>query len=108
VSRLVAGAGQDESQWIPLGEAWGAGQSWWSPDGNSLYYFSNQDEFACIWVQPLEPATKKPKGPPRAFQHFHGRLRAASAAPFGYGMTADKHYLPLSETKANIWIAEPR
>jgi dipeptidyl aminopeptidase/acylaminoacyl peptidase len=107
VSRLVAGIAQKESQWIPLGEGWGTGRSWWSPDGNSLYYLSNQDEFACIWVQPLEPATKKPKGPPRAFQHFHGRLRPSIFAPFGYGMTAGKHYLPLSETKANIWLAEP-
>ena len=29
------------------------------------------------------------------------------AASFAYGLTADKHYLPLSETKANIWLAEP-
>jgi Tol biopolymer transport system component len=108
LSRLVGGVAQDESQWIPLGTTDGGGQSWWAPDGNSLYYVSGQDEFICIWVQALDPATKRPKGPPRAFQHFHGRLRLANAAPLGYGITADKHYLPLGETKANIWLAEPQ
>ena len=77
------------------------------PDGNTLYFLSSQDEFLCIWAQSLDPATKNPKGPPKAVQHFHERLRTRGAASFGYAMTADKLYLPLGETKGNIWLAEP-
>ena len=110
VSSLKDGRAQDESRWIALGNASGgsaSGHNWWSPDGNTLYFVSNQDEFNCIWAQTLDPATKRPKGPPKAVQHFHDLLRSAGAASFAYGMTADRHYLPLGETKSNIWLAEP-
>ena len=110
VSRLIEGAAQSEDQWVSLGETGGlnSGHFWWSPDGNTLYFLSRQDEFLCIWAQSLDPATKNPKGPPKAVQHFHERLRTRGAAPFGYAMTADKLYLPLGETKGNIWLAEPQ
>ena len=112
VSSLKDSRAQDESEWIALGNSSagfaGGGHNWWSPDGNTLYFLSNQDEFNCIWAQALDPATKRPKGPPKAVQHFHGLLRSVSSGvTFGYGMTADRHYLPLAETKSNIWLAEP-
>ena len=110
ISRLIGGAAQDQGQWVPIADSLGgSGHSWWSPDGNTLYVLSGHDEFRCIWARSLDPATKKPQGPLKAVQHFHGRLRTivGGAAPFGYGLTADKHYLPLSETKGNIWLAEP-
>ena len=112
VSSLKDGRAQDESRWLGLGNLSGdgvaGGHNWWSPDGNTLYFLSRQDEFNCIWAQTLDPATKRPKGPPTAVQHFHGLLRSgAGGAQFGYGMTADRHYLALGETKSNIWLAEP-
>ena len=110
ISRLIGGAAQDEGKWVSIADSLGRGSShsWWSPDGNTLYVLSRRDEFQCIWAQSLDPATKKPQGPLKALQHLHGRLRYdAAGAPFSYGLTADKHYLPLSETKANIWLAEP-
>ncbi len=83
--------------------------AWWSPDGNTLYFISEQDEFSCIWAQPLDPVTKNAQGPAKAVQHFHGEHRAISGglALYGYAMTADKHYFPLGEAKGNIWLAEP-
>ena len=110
ISRLIGGAAQDEGEWVSIWDALGvgSGHTWWSPDGNTLYVLSERDGFPCIWAQSLDPATKQPQGPPKALQHLHGRLRfVGGTAPFGYGLTADKHYLPLRETKANIWLAEP-
>ena len=111
VSRMIGGAAQDQDQWIPIGDPpLDRGHSWWSPDGNTLYFLSDRDEFRCIWARSLDPVTKQPQGLPKAVQHLHGRLRydARGGGQFGYALTADKHYLPLSETKANIWLAEPQ
>ena len=99
ISRLIGGAAQDEGEWVSVGDALGAGagHTWWSPDGNTLYVLSDQDEFRCIWARALDPATKKPRGPLEAVQHFHGRLRTISGNPalFGYGLTADRESVPI-------------
>ena len=112
VSRLIGGVAQDQDQWVSIADSLGlsAGKSWWSPDGNTLYVLSREDEFLCIAARSLDPETKKPRGPLRAVQHLHGSLRTVAGAPgvSGGGLTANKHYLPLSETKGNIWLAEPQ
>ncbi len=84
--------------------------AWWSPDGNTLYFHSRRDGFHCLYAQPLEPATKKPQGPLKSIRHFHGRVHTVSfiRVEFGYAMTNDRLYLPLTESKANIWLAEPQ
>jgi dipeptidyl aminopeptidase/acylaminoacyl peptidase len=111
ISRVTGGSAQSEDQWIRIADSLGpnSGQTWWAPDGNTLYFRSSRDEFFCIWARSLDPETKKPLGPFTAVQHLHERLRSPAGYPasFGYGLGADKHYLPLSETKANIWLAEP-
>ena len=110
VSRMIGGAAEDQDQWIAVGDALDRAHAWWSQDGNTLYFLSRRDEFQCVWSRSLDPATKQPQGPPKAVLHLHGRLRydIASPQPFGYALTADKLYLPLRETKANIWLAEPQ
>ena len=115
ISRLIGGAAQDQDHWVAIGDSRDSlgsqsGHTWWSPDGNTLYMLSRRDEFVCIWARSLDPVTKQPQGPLQAVQHFHESLRYTffGAAAFAYGLTADKHYLPLSETKANIWLAEPQ
>ena len=110
VAKMVGGAAQDEDQWIAVGDPLDRGHSWWSPDGNTLYFLSIRDDFRCIWAQSLDPATKQPQGPLKAVQHLHGRFRydLVGGSYFGYALTADKHYLPLRETKGNIWLAEPQ
>ena len=98
----------DESRWVQITDKYYDGQSWWSPDGNVLYFTSLRDGFWCIWTQRLDPGTKKAVGTPTALQHFHGLRRRLGSPPlFGYGVTADRLYFPIGETKANIWLAEP-
>jgi hypothetical protein len=109
IARLENGRPTAHDKWIQITKEFVASHPWWSPDGNTLYFRSNRDEFTCIWAQPLDPTTKKPQGPLKSIRHFHGRVRTANVGggAFGYGMTKDRLYLPLSEPKANIWLAEP-
>ena len=82
----------------------------WSPDGNLIYYTSEVDGFRCIWTQRLDPATKRPLGPPLDVYHSHGARRSLANAgipPFWeISVTADKLFFNLGETTGNIWMAE--
>jgi Tol biopolymer transport system component len=83
------------------------GHPWWSPDANTLYFLSERDGSLCIWYQSLNRDTKRPEGPVEWLRHFHGRLRPSRGSAFGYAMTGDRLYLPLRDTRSNIWLAEP-
>ena len=106
IAAVQEGKAVEHDQWIRITEDSLAAWPWWSPDGNTLYFRSNRDGFACIWAQPLRPTDKQPEGPLKAVMHFHGRLRPHFT---GAGaMTYDRLYMPLREPEANIWLAEPR
>jgi Tol biopolymer transport system component len=110
LSPLTENRTKTAENWVPLGGtgSMNSGLSWWSPDGNTLYFLSDQDEFLCIWAQPRAPVTNQPHGPPSPVMHCLERARIVGAGPFGTAMTADKLYLPIGETKGNIWLAAPR
>ena len=108
ISRVEDGQPMDYSRWVLIGENEGIlGHPWWSPDGNTLYFLSDRDGSLCIWYQSLNRDTKRPEGPVKALQDFHGRLKPSGGSSFGYAMTADRLYLPLRDTRSNIWLAEP-
>lgn len=52
----------------------------WGADGTLLYFLSDRDGFLCVWGQRLDPTTRRPKGKPFAFRHFH-RARYTLANP---------------------------
>ena len=107
VAPVDSGMIADEKQWIQITDKYRDGRTWWSPDGNTAYFLSSRDGFECIWTQRLDPEAKTPVGPPSALQHFHGLLRLEGSGGLGWGMTTDRLYLSLSESKGNIWLAEP-
>jgi eukaryotic-like serine/threonine-protein kinase len=72
----------------------------WSPDGNLLYFASNQDGFFCIWAQHLDPATKHPFGPAFSVYHFH-RAQLPRAV---FSVARNKMVFTLSELTGNIWM----
>ena len=43
----------------------------WSPDGRTLYYLSDRDDFTCVWAQSLDPDTREPAGDPFPIAHAH-------------------------------------
>jgi eukaryotic-like serine/threonine-protein kinase len=99
-------------EWISVTEHTPIGQDKprWSPDGNLLYYTSDADGFRCILAQRLDPATKRPVGPPLEVYHSHSARRSLMNAGiplfWELSVTADKLFFNLGETTGNIWMAE--
>jgi Tol biopolymer transport system component len=80
-----------------------------SPDGSRLYFFSQRDGARCIWVQRLDPATKKPVGPPEPVYHFHSARRSPIYNRSGQNAASvarNKIALQITERLGNIWMAE--
>jgi Tol biopolymer transport system component len=75
----------------------------WSPDGNLLYYFSHRDDYRCLWAQRLEPATRRPAGPPFPVHHFHSNR----LSPWNSWISVSEERLvfALTEPRANVWMA---
>jgi Tol biopolymer transport system component len=91
-------------QWIAIATDFGMQPSW-SADGNGIYYFSNRDGAFCLYLQPLEAATKRPAGEPRVARHFHDpRLRPVVATIATNDVQGGYVYLNLTETTGNIWL----
>jgi eukaryotic-like serine/threonine-protein kinase len=81
----------------------------WSPDGNLLYYTSDADGFRCILARRLDPATKRPIGPPIDVYHSHSPRRSLMNAAFGpqeITLSPDRLFFNMGEKTGNIWIAE--
>ena len=78
----------------------------WSPDGNMLYFSSEQDGYACILAARLDPATKQPRGEPFAVQHFHAvslRMVAPSLSE-PIALAFDKIVLSLENRSGGLWM----
>ena len=100
------GATVPEQEWIRITGDYYNYKPFWSPDGNLIYYYSEQDHFRCLYARQLDAATKKPLGDAFAVRHFHGDQRPADGTAVGYGLAQDRLYLPLMNQKGNIWLAE--
>ena len=61
-----------QEDWIRIagGDTW-VGAPRWSPDGGTLYYLSDRDDFICVWAQSLDPDTREPVGDPFPVVHAH-------------------------------------
>jgi Tol biopolymer transport system component len=59
-------------EWVEIAgrDTW-VGAPRWSPDGRTLYYLSDRDDFICLWAQSLDADTKEPMGDPFAVVHAH-------------------------------------
>jgi Tol biopolymer transport system component len=84
-----------ENEWLQLSTD-GDERSWWSPNGNLLYFISSRDGAQCIWAQRLDPASKRPVGEAFAVYHIHGariKVNFNGLAYFGPGDIAGRHHL---------------
>ncbi len=110
IAPVRAGKAAAEGEWITVAAAGTNRRPWWSPDGNLLYFLSTRDSYQCIWAQPLDPATKRPRGEPMAVYHFHETRRAlsiADGANFGPAVGGGRIVFALGEQSGNVWLAEP-
>jgi serine/threonine protein kinase/WD40 repeat protein len=88
-------------------DAW-ADKPHWSPNGDSLYYYSGVDGFACIWSRTIDRESGKPSRPPRAVSHTHSsRMFALNISQPVRGFAVGEHtvVLNLAENSASIWIS---
>jgi len=103
----VRGAGLvPETEWLAITDGRWDDKPRWSPDGNILYFVSEQDGFRCIWANRLDPATKRPSAAP--FPIFHAHEARRSLMNLGWGdlqisVARDKIVFNLSERTGNIW-----
>ena len=81
----------------------------WSADGSLLYHFSYRDGAFCPWVRRVDPATKRPLGPPRAVLHLHDpRLRVASGAAATSDLQRGYFYFTATESTGHVWMMDRR
>jgi serine/threonine protein kinase len=107
IAPIREGAASSESSWIQVTDGSGIEATpWSSADASILYFLSKRDGFQCIWAQPLEPMTKRPKGAPFAFAHFHGARRKLQEINFGPGANSNKLVFTMNDSTGNIWITK--
>ena len=71
-----------------------------------LYFSSEQDGYACIWAEHLDPATKHPRGEPFAVQHLHSSSLKMVEPSFSspIALAFDKIVLSLKSRSGEIWM----
>ena len=105
VAPIRDGAPAPRSEWTRLTQDEKTNRSWWSPNGEWLYFASDKDGDWCLWAQRLDPESKRPIGELKHVLWLHDRSRILS--PWILGMAADRFYFQVNQTTANIWLAEP-
>jgi eukaryotic-like serine/threonine-protein kinase len=107
VARVRESVPAPEKEWIVVSQD-GEAPSW-SPDTNSLYFWSDRDGSPCLWVQRLDPATKRPIGAPLGIQHFHSKGLSWKNLYLGapdIAVARDRIVFNLGEHTGNIWMTQ--
>jgi len=110
IAVIPSDAPSSEDQWVWItDDSTFHDKGRWSPDGNLLYYTSDRDGFRCIRAQRLDPATKRPVGPPFDVYHSHGARRSLMNAGIQFmeiSLSRDRMVFNLEERTGNIWMAD--
>ena len=115
VAPLRNGSAGPESEWIRVSDERSSlsGRSFWSPDGNFLYFFSLSDDGSPgIWGRSLDSKTKNPIGPVKEVFRLNSTRRSSgknvAMGSMGVSTTKDHLYLGMVEWSGNIWMTEPQ
>ncbi len=92
----------DEKDWIRINSR-AATYQWatFSPNGEYLYYASNEDRHICLYAQRLG-AAMQPSGAPVAIAHLHEGN--SYTHPHGMSLGADKIVLLMNQGSSNVWM----
>jgi len=98
--------GQEE--WVPITKE----DRWfdkprWSKDGRSLVFFSNRDDFLCIWRQALD-LQMHAAGEPQPVLHMHkARISPIhlSRIAANLSLSEDNVFFNATEISARVWVA---
>jgi hypothetical protein len=80
----------------------------WSPAGDRLYFIAKRDGFQCVWAQPLDPATKKPRGTPVAVFHGHRNPWIMWSPSWAFSLAVDRRQVVFTaaEVTGNVLIGQ--
>ncbi|MFN0168793.1 MAG: hypothetical protein ACKV22_20400, partial [Bryobacteraceae bacterium] len=102
VAPVKDGKAAGEGEWIPITET-DTVNAQWSPDGNVLYFFNPTETRSEIAAQPLDPATKRPRG----------KVLTVFTPPAGHFLDhislfvgRDQLLISVWEWKGNLWKVE--
>jgi Tol biopolymer transport system component len=100
-----------EQEWIKLPFDDSAGLPAWAAGGDILYFTSGRAGTMDIWMQRLEPSTKRPTGEAQVVQRFpfmRHSLQLMDPKERRLAATRDRLVFPMSELDGSIWVMEPR
>ena len=108
LASIGRGIAAPDDQWIQVTDgSESVDRAHWSPDGNLLYFISNQDGHRCVWVQRLAAGSRKPEGAAVAVYHFHGpgpSMDHLSPEVLSFDVSADKLVLVLGEFNSTLFL----
>ena len=82
----------------------------WDSGGNILYFISARAGSRDLWMQRLDPRTKRPAGEPRVLKRFPSvRHSLELMSPADRRLAAGRGVLvfPMSELSGSIWLMQP-
>lgn len=94
------------SSWIAVTDELWADYPRWSPDGSSMFFFSERDGFRCLWAQRLDPVTKRPAGSAIGVYHPHQARLSIGNVTIGeleMSIARDKIVFNMGERTGSIW-----
>jgi Tol biopolymer transport system component/DNA-binding winged helix-turn-helix (wHTH) protein len=80
----------------------------WAPDGRTLYYVSHRNGALNVWGRRFDAAQGAPAGAPFQVTAFSGprQMISASLSQMQIALTADRLFLPITETQSELWILD--
>lgn len=102
--------GPKRESWIEItSPGASADKAVWSPDGDTLYFTSDQDGFTCVWARRVDRVKKRPAGPLIEVYHSHSARRSlanVSILEQEIGVGPDLLAFHMGEQTGNIWMKQ--
>jgi dipeptidyl aminopeptidase/acylaminoacyl peptidase len=80
----------------------------WAPDGRTIYFVSPRDGVLNVWRRQFNPETGQPAGGVFRVTSFNSPRQMISSrlAEMQIALTANRLFLPITETQSELWMLE--